>query len=509
MKKTLSVILATLIIFSALTFAPFSVTAVTSGDYTYKILDDNTIEITGYNGNAVDLVIPETIDGYTVTRIGEDAFEEALTIKTVTISDTITYIGWGAFSQCPKLETVIISDSVKKIDSYAFFSCQHLYNISIGKSVEEIRTSAFDRSYNIKTITVDSNNPKFDSRDNCNAIIETATNKLVIGVGTTIIPDTVTCIGSNAFMEANALTKIKIPDSVTTIESLAFAHSQNIEEIQLGNSVESIGYCAFLNCPKLKKINFPDSLTTIEDRAFDHCLNLLKIHIPANLTSLGKQLFTECQSLNKITVDSENKVYDSRNDCNAVIITDTNTLLFGSNNTVIPDTVTEIASLAFYGRSGITEITIPDSVTKICSYAFYDCNNLKDITISAAVRTIDEKAIGIIGPDWYPEHVEGLTIHGYNGTIAQYYANALKFDFVSLGDPPADINSTPLFYKGDVDGNFYITIFDATKIQRHLANLERLEGLYLQPADYDDDGEITIMDATHTQIFVSKIILYP
>lgn len=509
MKKTLSFILVALIIFSALTFVPFSVSAVTSGDYTYKILDDNTIEITKYKGNAVDLVIPETIDGYTVTRIGEDAFKRASTIKTVTISNTVTYVGCSAFSQCPILETVIFSDSVKKIDSYAFFSCQNLTNLSIGRSVEEISTHAFNRSYNIKTIIVDSNNQKYDSRNNCNAIIETATNKLLIGISTTIVPDTVTCIGKYAFTESNALTKIDIPDSVETIESMAFAHSQNIEEVRIGNSLKTIGYCAFFNCPKLKKINFPDSLTTIEDRAFDNCRNLLEIHIPANLTSLGIQLFTECYRLNKITVDSGNKVYDSRNDCNAVIITDTNTLLFGSCNTVIPNTVTEIASLAFYGRLGLNEFTIPDSVTKICSYAFYNCYYLKDITISASVRTIDEKAIGYAGEDWAPELVEGLTIHGYNGTIAQYYAKALNFDFVSLGDPPADINSTPLFYKGDVDGNFYITIFDATKIQRHLANLEKIEELYLQPADYDDDGEITIMDATHTQIFVSKIILYP
>ncbi len=505
MKKMLSVILATLLILSAVTFAPFSVSAIDSSDYTYKVLEDNTIEITKYRGNDVDVIIPETLDGYTVTKIGEFAFEEAKA-KSFTIPDTVTVIGWGAFAECENLEKIDVPDSVVSIDSWAFTQCPKLTEVSLGSSLEEIEVTAFNRSHNVKTITIDPNNKHFDSRNNCNAVIETATNTLVIGISTTVIPDTVTSIATNAFLECYSLTEINIPDSVTTIDSMAFGHCINLSKIHIGNSLTTIGYCSFLSNKKLEEINLPESLTTIDDRAFDHCQSLKEISIPAGVTTIGSEVFTNCFDLAKITVDINNRYYDSRNDCNAIIETATNNLIVGGNNTVIPDTVKTIERKSFEGRLGLNQITISDSVTKIGESAFYSCTNLKDITISASVKKIDEKAFGFVGATWAPETIEGLTIHGYNGTIAQYYANAFDFNFVSLGDAPADIDSTPQFEKGDVDGDLRITILDATRVQRHLALLENLGELFCPYGDMDGDGKLTILDATKIQIHLANMI---
>ncbi len=503
MKKLLSVTMVILLLISTIIYMPTSVSAAENNEFVYKLLEDNTVEITEYNGNDDEVTIPEKLDGYTVTKIGDHAFDDA-TMKSVIIPDTIVSIDWGAFAGCNNIEKIDIPDSVTSVGPYAFYRCEKLTEVSFGSSLKEISTSAFGRSPNIKTFTVDSSNKHFDSRNNCNAIIETATNTLVIGNSCSIIPDTVTTIGTNAFLECYSLEEISIPDSVTTIESMAFGHCMNLSKVKIGNSLKTIEYCGFFNCISLKEINLPESLTTIGDRAFDYCKSLPEISIPANATSIGKEAFTNCYSLNKITVDSENKFYDSRNNCNAIIETAKNTLITGSNNTVFPDTVKEIESKAFYGRN-LSQITMSNSVTKIGQYAFYSCTNLKNITIPASVKKIDKEAFGFGGYEWNPQQTEGFTIHGYNNTIAQIYANVHNFKFVSLGNPPEGVDSTPMFDMGDVDGDLSITILDATKVQRHLAYLQELEELFRPYGDLDGDGELRIMDATIIQDIVAHI----
>ena len=255
---------------------------------------------------------------------------------------TVTSIGYYAFSNCDNLTSIEIPNSVTSIGDYAFYYCS-----------------------NLTSITVEEGNPVYDSRNNCNAIIETETNTLIAGCQNTLIPNSVTSIGGSAFYKCYNLTSIEIPNSVT-----------------------SIGGSAFSDCINLTSIEIPNSVTSIGDNAFNGCSNLTSIEIPNSVTSIGEAAFSRCFNLTNITVENGNPVYDSRNNCNAIIETSTNILINGCMNTIIPDNITTIGYGVFAEFTLLTSIEIPNSVTSIGDYAFYGCSNLTSIEIPNSVTSM-------------------------------------------------------------------------------------------------------------------------
>ena len=237
--------------------------------------------------------------------------------------------------------------SVTSIDSNAFrWECTGLTSITIPSSVTSIGSYAFEGCTGLTSIIVDKNNQVYDSRNNCNAIIKTATNTLLYGCKNTWIPNSVTSIGSQAFERCTGLTSIVIPISVSSIGSYVFS------------------------C----------------------CSGLTSIEIPSSVTSIGDSPFLGCTGLASIIVDKNNQVYDSRNNCNAIIETATNKLLCGCKNTTIPDDVTIIRNQAFEGCTGLNSINIPNKVTSIERSAFSGCSGLTSITIPSSVILIDDFA---------------------------------------------------------------------------------------------------------------------
>ena len=162
--------------------------------------------------------------------------------------------------------------------------------------------------------------------------------------------------------------------------------------IKMPDSVTSIGSGAFCNCSGLTNIEIPAGVTSIGDWAFYGCSSLTSIKIPDSVTSIGYRAFERCSSLTSIIVDVNNGVYDSRDNCNAIIKTDTKELLVGCRNTEIPASVTSIGSGAFRNCSGLTNIEIPAGVTSIGYYAFENCRGLTSIEIPASVTEIDYDA---------------------------------------------------------------------------------------------------------------------
>lgn len=284
-------------------------TGTTYDGFEYKI-ENSEVTITGYSGIAAELIIPDTIQGHTVRRIGEEAFNNCDKITSVIVSDSIYDIGDGAFAWCDRLTDIRISDSVTFIGEHLFNGCSNLLQIK-----------------------VDENNVMYDSRENCNAIIETSTNTLLCGCKNTIIPDTVT----------------------------------------------SLGYSALNTCVGLKEIVIPDSVVSIGDLAVYNCDSLTRIIIPDSVISIGDHTFKSCDNLSEIKVDENNPVYDSRNDCNAIVETSTNTLIQGCNNTVIPEGITTIGTEAFFLCNDLKSIVVPKSVTYIGFDAFDGCDKLTDV----------------------------------------------------------------------------------------------------------------------------------
>ena len=272
--------------------------------------------------------------------------------------------------------------SVTSIDEMAFAFCGELTSITIPNSIISIGYHAFFYCSGLTSISVESGNLIYDSRNNCNAIIETATNKLILGCMNTTIPNSITSIGNDAFRFCWQLTSIDIPNSVTSIGNEAFRECWQLTKIDIPNSVTSIGDCAFCSCNNLASVTIPNSVTSIGKWAFCDCYELASVTIPNSVTFIGDSAFYGCSELTHIVVDSDNPNYDSRNDCNAIIETATNTLITGCKNTIIPNTVNTINHDAFNGCS-MTIITIPNSVTSIGEYAFGACSRLTSVTCLA------------------------------------------------------------------------------------------------------------------------------
>ena len=181
-----------------------------------------------------------------------------------------------------------------------------------------------------------------------------------------------------------------------------------------GIAVTSIGSEAFRGCSGLTSIEIPAGVTSIGESAFYGCSGLKSIEIPAGVTSIGSEAFSGCSGLTSIVVEAGNTVYDSRDNCNAIIEKETNTLIQGCKNTKIPAGVTSIGEYAFSGCSGLTSIEIPAGVTSIGYLAFYGCSGLKSIEIPAGVTSIGYLAFSGCSGLTSIEIPAGVTEIGYS-----------------------------------------------------------------------------------------------
>ena len=301
-----------------------------------------------------------------LTSIGIRAFYWCFDLTSVTIPNSVTSIGDYAFNWCA-LTSITIPESVTSIGYEAFEKCKGLSSIIIPNSVTSIERGAF-ANCNLTSIVVELGNTMYYSRDNCNAIIS-RWNTLIAGCENTIIPESVTSIGNAAFSGCSGLTSITIPESVTRI-----------------------GESAFADCSGLTSITIPNSVTYISYSAFSGCRGLTSITIPNSVTYIGDNPFANCPGLTSIVVDFGNTKYDSRDNCNAIIETASNTLIAGCMNTIIPESVTSIGFRAFFDCSGLTSVTIPNSVTSIDHYAFERCKGLSSIIIPNSVTSIGSGA---------------------------------------------------------------------------------------------------------------------
>ena len=239
-----------------------------SSNYYCRIQDDGTACIIGYDGDGGALAIPSEIDGYTVTAIGMAAFSGHPDITGVTLPDTIKSIGERTFQTCTGLRSFYLPASVTHMSTDVLCGCR-----------------------NIIDIKVENGNPVFDSRDNCNAIIITATNTLTEGCKATVIPDTVTAIDEAAFCNCSDLAEINIPDSVTSIGTSAFAGCNSLEKIVIPGSVKEIGKRAFADCTDMETTIIGSGVQKIDYQAFFNCPKVTKVIVPESVTSISGQAF--------------------------------------------------------------------------------------------------------------------------------------------------------------------------------------------------------------------------
>ena len=488
MKKELMIMLGAALLgtvcFSNITAEKAS--AKTSGDYQYVITGkkQKTCAIRKYTGKDKDVKIPSKLDGYTVTRIGNLAFAKNMNIQSVTFPKRVTKIGRKAFKGCENLKKIKFSDNIHTIEREAFYLCMELKDvslpsklkklgnyafdycpikdISIPQYVESIGYESFDR-IGLDSITVDEKNKTYDSRENCNALIKTSTNTIIYGSNKSTVPSTVTAIGEEAFYNCRKLKEITIPAGFKTIGNSAFQDCDALEKVSFSEGLKKIGDGAFFGCSSLKDIKLPDSLETIGGYAFQDCKKISNINIPKDLikTDDFRKIFQSCD-IKSISVADGNKFYDSRDNCNGVIETATNTLVLGCENTNIPDSVKvignnpfvtvpseliipegveELSDNAFYFNEDLKKISLPSTLKSIGSGAFWDCCSIREITIPEGIAEIKDDTFN------HCEKLEKITLPSSLKSIGLFafnYCGSLKE--ISIPDGTCEIKENAFNY---------------------------------------------------------------
>lgn len=383
-----------------------------------------------------------------------NAFNVSITSHTfsngngvIEFDGTLTSIGYRAFWGCSDLISVTLPDSVTTLGDMSFCYCQNLETFTVPVGVTSISSSTLSGCDNLVSIKVDSGNQTYDSRDNCNAIIETATNTLVVGCKTTVIPNTVTAIGNNAFENCNYLTSITIPSSVISIGNRSFS-TASLESVtfEAPSHLTTIGNEAFSAFNKLTTITIPDSVTTIGNYAFGGSA-LQSVTLSNNLTSIPDSCFNNCSKL---------------------------------KNIVIPSSVTSIGNSAFYMCSSLKNITIPSSVTTISDYAFYGCDGMERYyfrsttppTIGRSRVFFDSGCPIYVPNDSVNAYKSAQNWSSYSSRIIGYNIQNTKISYTALSKLP---ETTSIGLEG-----LHINAFNATIISHTFSNGDGL-------IEFDDD----------------------
>ena len=336
-----------------------------------------------------------------VTSIGERAFYDCSSLASITLPEGITSIGNSTFRNCSNLTSITLPKGVTSIGSSTFQNCNNLTSITLPEGVTSIGSSAFFDCSSLTSITLPEGMTYVDwsTFRGCSNLFSITIPQSVTSIGnyafaecrsisSITIPEKVTNIASGTFLGCSNLTSIAIPEGVKSIEPDAFSYCSSLTSTIIPKDVTSIGERAFYGCTSLTSINIPEGVTSIADYTFQGCSSLVSIAIPKNVTSISSSAFNNCSSLNAIVVAEDNATYDSREECNAIIEKNSNTLIAGCYTTIIPTNILHIGESAFCGCTNLTFITIPENVTSIGNGAFSGCSNLASINIPESVTSI-------------------------------------------------------------------------------------------------------------------------
>ena len=374
-----------------------SVSAKTSGDYSYAVQADGSVAITGYKGSSDTVRIPSSIAGKKVTAVDKNAFYNNQKVKKAVIAQGVKSIGAFAFYGCTSLTSVTIPSSVKTIGDSAFMGCKSLSALKLPSGLTSIGNSAFRSCKALKAVT---------------------------------LPSKLSKAGDNAFFGCSRIVSVKIPSSLKAIPDSMFAYCISLKSAVISSGVKTIGNSAFAYCNTLKTISIAKSVKTIGDSAFENCKSLSAVTIPSGVTAIGSSAFWDCSALSSVSLPSSvkkvgmlafsnTKWLTLLREKNPVVVVKGLLLdakLNTKQNFVIPSNVKIICDGALSGCDSIVALTVPKNVKSIGEYAFYNCNRLQKVRLAQGLTSINKYAFyncDNLASVYIPDSVKSLGIAAF------------------------------------------------------------------------------------------------
>ena len=389
----------------------------------FAVLEDDTAEITRYEGSAQTVAIPDSLDGYPVTVIGKGAFAENKALRFLSIPEGVREIGDGAFRLCVELASVVIPEGAVSIGREAFKDCRSLCAVTLPSSLGEIGAEAFRGCCALKKIAVPKGVNLLPERalSGCSSLAEVS------------LPETLQEIGYGALSKCVALTGVHVPPQVKTIGGDAFFSCAALADVMLPDGLESIGDRAFYGCAALTRLNLPASLREIGSGALYGCTGLTLVVPP---DSFAQE--TAVRSGLPFAHGIEGALYYRiRKDGAAEALRYTG----DETEFCLPASlggypVRAVASGAFRFCASLRTICLPDGLEEIGANAFHGCASLENIRLPESLRAIGAdafKACSALGEITLPAALESLGGYAFYGCAA--------LDEIALPDGIAEIGS--------------------------------------------------------------------
>ncbi len=452
-----------------------------------------------------------------------------------------------------EVENIVIEDDVTSIGNYAFYGCSGLTTVTIGSGVTYIGMDVFYDCKNVEVVYCNADPEKLEWEESCcddfkedgTTIIQVAdaapwiakftgkvngifSDKPYVPLTWNYDADTKTLTFSGTVIPSyndpderpwkdyvEVVEKIVFNEGVRGIGNYAFGYCASLTTVTIPAGVTRIGNGVFYGCSGLTTVTIPASVTSIGYDAFRSCSSLTSVTIPASVTSIGVGVFAYCSNLATMTVDAGNTKYDSRNGCNAIIEKESNTLIAGCKNTIIPDDVTNIDINAFEGCISLTTVTIPAGVTRIGDHAFSGCDGLTTVTIPAGVTSIGGHAFEACSGLTTVTIGSGVTYIGYDAffnctavTDVYCYADpdALTWeeggcdDFMVGKATKCHVTDATKFKEkwstGDPEVDVNVDFVGAPKAETKAAGEEYWSSYYYSAAHLKADDNTTVYKAT-------------
>ena len=452
--------------------------------------------------------------------------------KTTVIPVDVVALGEGAFMQLP-LTAVSIPKSVASYGKKVFYGCDDIETVMVGAKTPAALTSDVFTCTSRATLIVPTGTlaayEKANLWKNFLKRIEISSSTLPIHFADSQVKEL--CVANwdqdgdkeLSYAEAAAVTdlgevfknntniqsfdELQYFTGLTTIGDQAFYDCSRLTSVVLPETVTAIGASAFQYCFYLSSIRLSENLENIASDAFWNCVRLTSIRIPAKVNSIGDTVFGYCTQLADVSVDPANTVFDSREGCNAIVETSTNTLYQAFVSTRIPSTVTTIGRFAYSYVAGLTELRIPSNVTALAGVSVFSCGDLRSVVLPAELTTIGHQSFDYC--DSLKTVKVGMTVppaitqRTFNSrTYATLYVPTGCKEAYLAADYWKEFKQIVEFCDGDVNGDAQLDVADITLLVNIITGYDAPLEIRLA-ADIDGDGEVTTADV---ELLVKRLL---